>query len=159
MKMSLEQYIELNSSLQRKSRPMRRILLFALGIVFLLSPYTFIIGVLLLALFTLILFIPKIVPFGATSNYKSAEHLHQPLTYSVSEKGLRVYGETIDLKSTWPNLKIWRIRDDWLILSSTGMTALYFKVADLKEAGVFDELMKTIRKHAVEYDSPEAKAL
>lgn len=81
-----------------------------------------------------------------------------PTTFAISDKVLRVHNNNLDLKCFWPNLKVWQLRDNWLLLSPHGMQELYFSVEDLKDAGIFDEVMILTKKYAVEYDSTEARS-
>ena len=85
----------------------------ALGIVFLFTTYTLILGVLLLGLVVLSVLLPgKILPLAAGSSFHKHEYLRDPLTYGVSEEKIWIRGARIDASVPWSMLATWR---EWKI--------------------------------------------
>ena len=157
MVLTAKQFIELRSLFSKRSRPLRRLAFLAVGVVCLFSSYTFILGLALLSLSVVAIIMPRFMPAGAASTYRQLHYLRRPLTYCVSDSGMRVHGTTLDFKCDWSNLRVWDVRDGWLILSPAGMQELFFKIDDLKTAGVFDEVMHRAKQNGVKFNSPKAK--
>ena len=108
-------------------------------------------GIGLLILGALGLGVPHLLPVGASSTYRDSAHLHQPLTFGVSNHGLSVSGSDLDLRCGWSNLAIWHEREGWLRVCPHGMQDLYFRVSELQEADVYERVIEFCRKHGREY--------
>jgi hypothetical protein len=88
----------------------------------------------------------------ARTQYKNSKILHKEITFSISEKGMRVKAYALDFKSSWRNLSRWRQKDGWLVLIPHGMQALYFPVEKLQEAGVYEAVMAILSENKHEDD-------
>lgn len=93
---------------RRLSQIIRVGALAALGVLFLFSAYTLLLGLIVLGLVVVFVFIPKIVPFGARSTFRETKYLRDPLTYGVSDQKLWVRGARIDASALWSMLVTWR---------------------------------------------------
>ena len=121
------------------------------GILLLLSSYTLLLGLVLLALCALAVIMPKFVPFGHRTTWEGHKYLHQNLKYSIGRDGLRLQGKTIEIKLGWDLLVTWRIIGDWLILSASGGPQLFFPISEMKQYGVFEEVMELAKNHGKEF--------
>jgi hypothetical protein len=73
------------------------------------------------------------------------------MKYGVSDEGLWVQGRTIDAKASWSLLVTWQIRNDWFMLSPSGMPQVYLPVAEMKKSGVYDHIMQLSKKNGKEF--------
>jgi len=146
-------YRSIHSLSSRRTRRVRLVALGLLGAACLFWSYTLLLGVVLLSLVVIHMFIPRILPAGMKTNYQLNAHLHQRLTFSVSDQVLRVSAPDFEFSSSWPNVYIWHERDGWLRVSPHGMQDLYFTVAELEAAGVYERILELCRKHGREFES------
>jgi hypothetical protein len=137
-----------------RRHPLVRLALGVVGVVCLLSSWTFVLGIVILLILVLRMAVPSFLDFGYAAQFKTSPHLHGPVTYGVSDSALWVSGESFEARCRWTNLMMWRIRKDWLVLAPSGMTCLYFSVSQLKEADVLEPVMALARAHAT-YHNPK----
>ena len=132
-----------------------RWLRFAIALVFglfmLFWSYTLLLGVLVLILCFIQLVSPRLLSKGLYYNFRDHKYLHDPMRYGVSGEHLWVQGRTIDAKASWSLLATWQIRNDWLILSPSGMPKVYLPVAEMKNSGVYDQIMQLAKKNGKEF--------
>ena len=64
-----------------------------------------------------------------------------------------VIGPDLQCQCTWKNLKVWRERDGWLILSPNAMPPLFLSVQLLKDAKVYDAVLALARQNAREFNN------
>jgi len=156
-KLSQEEYVAITGLMDRKTRPWRIVLALMLGLAGLFWAYTFILGILLLATVALVLFAPRLLPGTAAEKYRNTAYLRHEITYHVSGQNLAVTGPELHCQFGWENLRVWREREDWLILSPMALPYLYLSVRLLKDAGVYDDVLALARQHGVEFGAPKSK--
>lgn len=69
-----------------------------------------------------------------------------------------MHGRPVRSEAPWTRLTVWQLRDDWLMLSASGIPQVYLPVQALQAAGVYDRVLTLARTHGVEFGSPEARA-
>ena len=136
----------------RGSKTIRLVLLALVGIVLLLTPYTLLLGVVLLGLVIVILFIPRILPSAWRRAFRGHKYLRDANTYGVSDQKLWVRGPRIDAVVPWSMLLTWREIEDWLVLSPSGIPPLYLSLARLNEEGLYGRVRALAAAHAREYN-------
>jgi hypothetical protein len=94
------------------SRLIRHAALAVVGAIFLFSPYTLLLGIVILVLEAVSLFEPKIFPAGAGSMFRQHKYLRDALTCGVSEGKLWVKSARLDASVSWSMLASWRERGD-----------------------------------------------
>jgi hypothetical protein len=151
-KLSEAEYIAVAGLLDRRKRSLRLAVIFAVAIACLFWKYTIAFGVLLLVLALVALFIPRLLPAGAATTYHDSPHLQQELTYRVTDRDLAVIGPDLHCQCSWKNLKVWRERDGWLILSPNAMPPLFLRVDVAKDAGLYDAVLTLARENAREFN-------
>ena len=95
---------------------------------------------------------------GNRLSYQKSEYLHGPLIYGVSSRGLWFRGGMLRAESTWEGLGTWGERDGFFWLAGHGMPQLIFPISNLRRAGIYGRIRELAAQHAVEYDSPAARA-
>jgi hypothetical protein len=150
-KFTEKEYTAINTIFSFSTRHFRSAMFGIVGFICLFWSYTFILGLVILALFALKIFTPRVLRFGAREEFRTRKFLQIPLTYSVSNSILRIKGDGIDYKSSWNNLAAWRENAGWLKLMPYGIDPLYFPIADLKRLDVYDSVMELAKRHGVEY--------
>lgn len=128
-----------------------RAALAAVGVIFLLSPYTLLPGIILLIYTAVSLFTSSMLPVGARSIFHGHEYLRDALTCGVSEQKLWVKSPRLDASAAWSLLGTWRERAGWLVLSPSGIPPLYLPIDRLKEEGLYERVMELARQHAKEF--------
>lgn len=53
-------------------------------------------------------------------------------------------GGPVEAKVDWMLLTSWRVEDDWLILSVTGLPRLYYPLSTLREKGLYKQIMNRL---------------
>lgn len=152
-----KRYTEFNRIFSRKYRWVRLTAVLFSGIVFLFWKYTLVIGVILIVLFAFGLLVPSITGFGARHTYRRTPFLRELLTYGISDRALWLIGPDLEVRVGWSSVHVWDERDGWLRLSPYGAPALWFPIRKLKDAGVYDQIMELCARHAVRFNSPEAR--
>ena len=135
------------------SRKMRWALIGAVGVLFLFTRYTLLIGLFLLGLLVLGAFVPRIISFGSRSIFRRHLYLRDALTYGVSDQKLWVKGSRIDASVPWSMLVVWREIEGWLLLSPSGIPPLLLSLARLKEEGVYGRVRALAASHAPEFNT------
>lgn len=74
-----------------------------------------------------------------------AKHLHTPVICGVSDQGLWVHGTGVDIRFPWHHLSGWNCGDGWMWLARHGGGVAYFRIASLREAGVYGAVMQAAR--------------
>lgn len=151
-------YASIHSISSRRSRPWRLLLLFAASVACLFWSYTLLLGIVLLGVGALAIGAPRLLPGSMSAAFRDHAHLHQPLTFGVSDQGLSVSARHLDFRCGWPNLAVWHERDGWLRVSPHGMQDLYFRVSELQEASVYERVIELCRKHGREYNAKRRAA-
>ncbi len=152
------EYVAINSTFSSQTRVVRYVGAVAVAVICLVWAYTFIIGLLILALVVVFLFAPRIVRVGSRSIFHKSKLLQNPLRYRVTESELSISGDGVDLKCSWNNLTVWRENAGWLILSPSGMESIRLPVTKLREEGVYEPIIKLASKYGVKFNSKKALA-
>jgi hypothetical protein len=97
-------YLAIHALSSSRWRFLKVLLLLVVGIVCLFWSYTLLLGVILLVFGVLSLAVPQVFRAGSASSFRAHSHLHQPLTFCVSDQGLSVSSSDLDLHSDWRNL-------------------------------------------------------
>ncbi len=137
---------------QRKStRWLRFTIALVVGLFMLFWSYTLLLGVVVLILCFIELVSPALLSKGLHYNFRDFKYLHHPLKYGVSDEHLWVQGRTIDAKASWPLLVTWQIRNDWLILSPSGIPQLYLPIPEMKKSGVYEKVLELAKRNGKEF--------
>ena len=160
VKLTESEYVALSAVLPawRLSRKIRFGLLVALGIGFLFTKYTLLLGIILLGLGVLALLAPGIVPFAVRSAFRQHKYLRDALTYGCNQEKLWVKGARIDASVPWSMLVTWRETDGWLVLSPSGIPPLYLSLARLKEEGVYGRVRALAASNAPEFNKSKPRS-
>lgn len=134
------------------------LVLTAAGVACLFSPYTLLVGIVLLALSVFGTFLLPLIPRSAAHAYRNTPYLHDALTYGVDDRGPWLAGPLLEARVPWAAAYLWDARDGWLRISAHGAPHFWFPVAALKEVGVHEPVMALCKRHAVRFNSPEARA-
>ena len=137
---------------RRSSRVIRLVALAAVGIVFLFTTYTLLLGVILLGMIVMSVLLPgRILPAGARSSFREHKYLRDAMTYGVSEQRLWLKSARIEASVSWPMLVTWRETEDYLVLSPSGIPPLYLSLARLREEGLYGRVRALAASNAPEY--------
>ena len=140
-----------------RSKTLRVVLLALVGILFLFTAYTLLLGLFLLGLVVVIQFIPKILPSAARRSFREHKYFRDALTYGVSDQKLWVKGPRLDATVPWSMLLTWREIEDWMVLSPSGIPPLWLSLARLKNEGLYGRVRALAASNAREYNtSPRA---
>jgi hypothetical protein len=153
LKLTEQQYLDVWAlvPVTRLSVLIRRVAMIAVAIVFLFTPYTLALGLVLLVLIVFSIFNPRIIPAGARSLFHQHRYLRDSLTYGVSEEKLWVKGSRLETNVSWSMLITWRERAGWLVLSPSGIPPIYLALARLKEEGLYEQVHELARQNAEEF--------
>ena len=132
-------------------RWLRFIIAVAAGLIMLFWSYTFLLGLLVLGLCLVQLVSPRILSKGLHHDFHGHKHLHQPLTYGVSDERLWVRGESLDASAAWSLLVTWQIRSDWLILAVSGIPEVFLPVSGMKKSGNLERVMELASANGTEF--------
>jgi len=153
-----KRYVEVFGVFRKKTKPLRIALVGAAGVACLFSPYTLLLGIVLLAVSIFGGFIVPLIPRSAAHVYRNSPYLHDTLTYGVDDRGLWLAGPLIEVRVPWETARVWDERDGWLRISATGTPHFWFPVAALQEAGVYEPVMALCRRHAARFNARGARA-
>ena len=153
VKLTESQYLDVWALVpaRRLSRSIRRAALAAVGVIFLFSPYTLLLGVVLLIFNVVSVFEPRMIPAGARSSFHQHKYLRDALACGVSEQRLWVRSAQLDASVAWSMLVNWRERAGWLVLSSSGIPPVYLPVSRLKEEGLYERVTELARQNGREF--------
>jgi hypothetical protein len=151
--MTQSQYVALWGVLppRRLSRSLRLIAGGAVGIFFLFTTYTLVLGVILLGLVILALLLPGLIPLGARRSFHQHKYLRDAITYGVSDQRLWVKSARIEASVLWSMLITWRETEGWLVLSPSGIPPLVLSLARLREEGLYGRVKALAASNAPEY--------
>ena len=153
VKLTESQYLDVWALVPARplSRLIRRAALAVVGVIFLLSPYTLLLGIVILILNAVFLFEPQIFPAGASSAFHQHKYLRDALTCGVSEQKLWVKSARLNASVSWSMLVTWRERGGWLVLSPSGVPPVYLLIGRLKEEGLYERVLELARENAQEF--------
>ena len=138
----------------RRAR-LRMLLVAVLGVMLLFWPYSAPVGVILLLIAGFFWFTPRISRWGTRNELNSASYLAGPVSYGVTEAGVWMHGGPLRAESAWSGLRVWDLRHGWLMLAASGMPPVYLPEAELRAAGLFEQVLARAKDHAVEFDAVE----
>ena len=121
------------------------------GILFLFTPYTLILGVILLGLVIIAIFAPQFVSVGARSAFRRHKYLRDAITYGVTDQRLWVKSAHIDVSASWSMLVTWREREGWFVLSPSGIPPVLLSLARLSQDGLYGRVRALAASNAPEY--------
>jgi hypothetical protein len=130
----------------------RRLSIVAIGLACLFSPYTILMGVIILTLAVVAAFLPHFIPGTAASNFGKFRYLDGPVTYGADEDCVWVRTPDFWAKAAWRHVTVWRERKGWLILQGNGLPPVLLPLAALKTQRVYDEVKSLAQQHAVEWN-------
>jgi hypothetical protein len=134
-------------------RQIRFLALVTAGVIFLFSPYTLLLGLVLLGWAGTAAFLPRALVPGATRRlFRAHRYLRDTLTYGVSEQKLWVKGSKIDACVEWSMLVTWREVEGWLLLSASGIPPVYLSLSRLREEGLYGRVKELAKQNAPEFN-------
>lgn len=149
------QYVAIWSVLPSKPwfRRIRFLAVTTLGVIFLFSRYTIVLGLALLGWAVTSVFLPRVLlPVGTRSLFRGHRYLRDALTYGVSEQKLWVKGDKIDASVDWSMLVVWREVEGWLLLSPSGIPPVYLSLSRLREEGLYGRVKELAKQNAPEFN-------
>jgi hypothetical protein len=146
-----EQYAELKGLPSRKKRWIRWALIMLAAIACLFSIYTILLGIGLIVLLALGLWMPRLIPGTAAKIFHANPMLQSDIRYGVDNTGLSIDCDTLTARVPWRGIAVWEEKCGWLRLAPNGMPECWFKITELKEAGVYDRVLALCRSNGVEY--------
>lgn len=147
-------YVRIFAGGASRARALRVVFGIGAGITCLFWSYTVALGLVLLLVSIASLVLPRLLPVGLASTYRGSPHLQKPMTCGVSDTEMWVNGSSYRFSSGWSNLTVWRESSGWLVLSPSGMSPVFLRQDDLRQAGVYDEVRTLARQYGVLYGSP-----
>jgi hypothetical protein len=150
VEVSQAQYVLIFSPSSTRRRAIRLGVTAILGVFCLLWSYTLLLGVGLLLLTFIALAIPRLLPAGRASVYRSTPHLQRPFTCGVSDTEIWVDTPLLKCVSKWENLVTWREIAGWLMLTAKGMPSAFYRIEVLQRDGLYERVMTLARSHGKE---------
>ena len=145
-------YVREFAPVRTKRRAFRWALFTIIGIALLFSDYTIVLGALIIVFSVTGLAIPQILPRSASKAYQVLTYLHDPATFSVTDRDLSVESPKLSFRCDWSIVEGWRKREDLLQISPKVLPGLYFKISSLEEAGVYDQVIEMCQQHGRNFD-------
>ena len=150
--MSQAQYVTLVGLMASgRSRLLRRIVGVAGGVACLFSPYTLLLGVVVLVSIAIASIVPHCLPGTAARTYREMTYLHGPVTYGVDHERLWARAAGLSAEVTWRHLTVWQERGGWLIFRGNGFPLMLFPVDGLTAAGLYDIVRGIAARHCAEF--------
>lgn len=139
-----QQYVDLHRSLSSELPFGRRVLL---GMALLFSKYTMLIGILCLCLTVFGRFMSRFFPGVSTNSYREMPFVRYKTTYLVDEQGLTVKSRGREIFVRWSGIGTWQQKNGWLSVGLPWFPQCLFRISDLKQAGVYDQVVARCRTH------------
>ena len=141
--LNYEDYVVFENQRRLRLRSWRTSLSLMIGVILLFWSYTFVLGVLLLGMLGIEILKPSLI--GMTrKKFSDQPNLHGPILYGVSNSRLWIRTEMGQQSCVWGNLVSWVEYETWLRLYPNKMQPLNFRVDDLKEGGVYADVLEKI---------------
>ena len=134
-----------------------RISIVVVGLACLWSPYTMLLGVVILAVAAVMAFVPRFLPGTVARNYEEFRYLDGPVTYGADETFVWVRTPDFSAKPAWRHVTVWRERNGWLILQGNGFPTVLLAIEALKAQSLYDRVKSVAEKHAVEWNSAASR--
>ena len=143
--------------LAKRPKMIRLVGLVAVGVLFLFTKVTLLLGLLVLVLVVVIVFAPRLISVGARSTFRGHNYLRDALTYGLNDEKLWVKGARIDASTPWSALVTWRETEGWLVLSPSGIPPLYLSISRLKNEGLYGRVRALAASYAPEFNTTATK--
>jgi hypothetical protein len=150
------QYLAVWGVLAKRPKMIRLVGVAVVGVLFLFTKVTLLLGLLVLSLVVVMVFAPRLLSFAARSTFRGHNYLRDALTYGVNDQKLWVKGALIDASTPWSALVTWRETDGWLVLSPSGIPPLYLSIGRLKNEGLYGRVRALAASNAPEFNSSPA---
>jgi len=147
------QYLAVWGALTKRPKMIRLVGLVAVGVLFLFTKVTLLLGLLVLGLVAVIVFAPELLSFGVRSTFRGHNYLRDALTYGVNDQKLWVKGARIDASVPWSALVTWRETESWLVLSPSGIPPLYLSLGRLKNEGLYGRVRALAASNAPKFNA------
>lgn len=131
-----------------RSHLVRRAPIVAVAVACLFWPYTMLLGVVVLALFALGMWAPRMIPETTARMFHESKLLGHTLVYGVSESEMWVHGPGYSARAGWPHLRSWSVRGEWLVLRCADLPPVYLPTSSLSAAGLRARVTTLARAHA-----------
>lgn len=152
-KFTEKEYVELMRLLSKSNKFLRRAVVLLIGIACLFWVYTFLFGVLLILCIILIPILIRTIPGAAANSYKKMYILRAENLYGVNEKELWMKNNKAFSKISWKLISLWDERTGWLRIVSETNQNFWFPISELKNAGVYQNVIELCKANAKRYDS------
>ncbi len=151
---SEEEYRDIHRLLETKKGRLRgKIITAILTVACFFSPYTLLLGIVLVILFLLDRFKSGIVTKAFDNAHRESKLLKLKLTYGVSNNYLTLEGKGVSLKIGWNMIKVWELKERWLVISADQLPSFYLDIEKLKEKNLLLKVLSLCQKHGVMFDS------
>jgi hypothetical protein len=144
VRFSEQQYVDLHRGLSSELPFGRRALL---GVVLLFSKYTMLIGILCLCLKVFGRFMSRFFPGVSANSYREMPFVRHKTTYLVDEQGLTVKSRGRKIFVRWSGIGTWQQKNGCLSVGLPWFPQCLFRISDLKQAGVYDQVVARCRTH------------
>ena len=150
LKFEEQEYVEAHADLLRFIRPFRLVVGCIVAIAILFWQYTMIISICYFSLLLLAVWLPRSpVPRYMGSVFENNRFIRQETVYSADPSGFTMTTKGFRARISWNNAVFWQLSRSWLVIQTRGFPNTWFRVSDLKKAGVYESLMATLREHGV----------
>ncbi|MEM9472896.1 MAG: hypothetical protein AAGA00_13140 [Pseudomonadota bacterium] len=146
-----EQYVQLNGLLRGKRYPLLRACCALAGIVMLAWSYTLLPGIIMLTILGLLVFSPQRLRGSAEWHYRTNPVYQQPITYVVSNDGLRFLSQGAEAEIVWAKTTVWEVRGDLLRITPPHFPNCWFQMSELEQAGVYEQVMNNCRRYGRQF--------
>ncbi|MEM7633523.1 MAG: hypothetical protein AAF299_03115 [Pseudomonadota bacterium] len=150
VKFDEQSYVEVYRPTRGIRKPVRFAAACSLSLAMLLWAYTFLLGLFIISFIGLAWFMTR----GKMSaiiaqHYQKNRFLRQKTVFSADERGLCITTKGYKARISWDKASVWRQTNDWLRIQTHGFPNGLFRVSELKQAGVYDQFVATLREHGV----------
>ena len=159
VELNADTYAEIYSRHPKAARRLRRFGILLIAILCLFWSYTLIPGLVLLALLAIATFMPTNMPKSMKTGFQTFPNLHVPIQYGMSENIMWVRSSFVEQSSNWDNLATWSENDKWFRLAPHGAQQLFFRIEQMKEAGVYEAARRRAEASAPEFGKPSSRAV
>jgi hypothetical protein len=129
----------------------------AFGVVLLYFPRSFGFGVIELIIVGIAFFWRSIARRIGDPRRIHTPYLREAVRSGADQDGYWLSCSDFDIRVHWRALRIWELKDGWLLLSANSVPTVYLPVAEMQRRGVYDAILAAARQHGKEYGSAEAQ--
>ena len=150
LKFDKQQYVEAHADLMRINRPLRLVAGCLVAVVMLFWPYTMIISICYFGFLLLAVWLPlSAVPRHMSNFFEANRFIRQKTVYTADQSGFTITTKGFRTRVSWDNAVFWQLSRNWLHVQTRGFPNAWFRVSELKQAGMHDQLITTLREHGV----------